>query len=116
MPVPCQARLRDTPRPTHRSSARTASLRVGSAIGLLLVALSAVATKAAAMGPRVIVDDPPAEATPPNQVAIGPSESFDWSVVGIGACFTVALTLLVGGALVLSRRRARRRIAADYRH
>jgi hypothetical protein len=113
-------------------------LKAVRSTGLVLVALAALSSSAAAMGPEcpcTVAGGPPGGlpalvhaahdaaradlAVPVAQVAVvsssatQPGTTFDWPDAGVGAGFTIAVGLLgVGGASVLRRRQGRTNVAA----
>ena len=76
----------------------------------IALALALAATIPAAASSKPIASDPTpftAQTTPIVRVTV-PASGFDWADAGIGAAGGLAVTMLgVGGALVLSQRRAR---------
>jgi hypothetical protein len=111
---------------------KVTSLKAVRSIGLVLVALAALSSSAAAVGPAcpcMVAGGPPGGlpalraandaaradlAVPVAQIAVAsspvtqPGTTFDWSDAGVGAGFTIAIGLLgVGGASVLRRRPGR---------
>jgi hypothetical protein len=102
-----------------RATKNGALVRVACAIGLVLVALCALASQAWAMPgawPQVAATGSaemrsgggqfvPMTAIQPREISIQPNDTFDWADASVGAGFTFVLGLLVaGGALVSSGR------------